>query len=852
MNLQFTLAARYLWGRKLRTFLTTLAVIFGVLVIFGMNILLPTIIQSFQANMLAASGQVDVTITHKTGGIFSSAVLDEVRGVAGVRVATGLLNRTLNLPANFFDHNANPLDDKVTTLTLVGLDVDSARQLHTYPLEQGRFLQADDQEAALITTNLADLLALELGDRLTLPTPQGKVDLTIVGLLAPRVTPGNEEVSLTLTEAQTLLNHPNQINVIEANFDAADEAKRAEIEQAIQVRLGENFHLGGLPSGEELLTNLRTGRAAINMFGVLALFMGGFIIFNTFRTVVAERRRDVGMLRAIGANRRTIIGAILAEGLLQGGVGTLIGMAAGYLLGASATIGMSPMMEQFMHLKIGAPVVSPGLIVGSVVLGIGTTLLAGLLPALSASRVAPLDALQPTLTETIAQRAAGVGSILGAVVIVLAVLALFSGNVGLIAVGGLLFLGGLALIAPALVRPIARLFGAFIAWIFARQGTGLIAQGNLARQPTRAAVTASATMIGLAILVALGGMTTSIYSGFLGVFKKSLGGDYLFIPPAIAVWGSNVGAKQTLADELRAVPGVGVVSTMRYAAAAVNDQPLSLLGIDPLAFPEVGGLRFLDGDEKSAYRKLAADRTLIVNGPFASIGGIKVGDEVQVTTPEGKIPYRVVAIAGDYFNSKTATGYLSQANLEADFHRTEDIFISLNLSPDADEAAVDARLKAIIADYPQFRMISGKAYYIENKRTFDAAFAGFDVAMMVIAFPSLIAILNTLAIGVIERTREIGMLRAVGATQKQVRRMVIAEALLLAATGTAFGLLGGVYLGYVFVKALTATGYPLDYAFPLAGLLVAIAAGLLFGVLAAIVPARQAAKMEIVKALRYE
>ena len=147
------------------------------------------------------------------------------------------------------------------------------------------------------------------------------------------------------------------------------------------------------------------------------------------------------------------------------------------------------------------------------------------LPALSASRVAPLDALQPTLTETIAQRAAGVGSILGAVVIVLAVLALFSGNVGLIAVGGLLFLGGLALIAPALVRPIARLFGAFIAWIFARQGTGLIAQGNLARQPTRAAVTASATMIGLAILVALGGMTTSIYSGFLGVFKKSLGGD---------------------------------------------------------------------------------------------------------------------------------------------------------------------------------------------------------------------------------------------------------------------------------------------------------------------------------------
>jgi putative ABC transport system permease protein len=157
-----------------------------------------------------------------------------------------------------------------------------------------------------------------------------------------------------------------------------------------------------------------------------------------------------------------------------------------------------------------------------------------------------------------------------------------------------------------------------------------------------------------------------------------------------------------------------------------------------------------------------------------------------------------------------------------------------------------------LKDYPQFKLISGKSYFDENKQVFNSIFVFYFVLLGILAAPSLIALLNTLAIGVIERTREIGMLRAIGATQKQVRRMVIAESLLLAMIGTAFGLLAGLYLGYVMVLGLSAGGYPVSYVFPYAGLLGAIATGLIFGVLAAILPARQAARLEIVHALRYE
>ncbi len=856
MNLQLTLAARYLWGRKLRTFLTTFAIVIGVMVIFGMGIYLPSFMDAFQRSLISASGQADVMITHKTGESFSSTILNRVKTVNGVAVIAGSVERVINVPPNFYGKNST-----VSAVALIGIDPAVAPTLRDYPISQGRFLKQGDGNVAVISERLADSLGIKLNDALRLPTTQGVVKLTVVGVMRGRPTIGNEPVYVTLTQAQRLLDMSGRINVIEANLTTKDKAESEIIVNAIKAQLGNSYTLGGLSSGSEFLSAMQMGQVVLNMFGVFALAMGGFIIFNTFRTIVAERRHDIGMLRAIGANRATIISLVLTEGLVQGVAGTAVGMGLGYILGVVITFGSGTIVKQFMNADL-VPIIEPSLVVISIVLGVGVTLFAGLLPALSASRVTPIEALRPSLSEVM-QRINRAGVITGTVMIAAAIVGLLTGIFPLVALGGFLFLVGLVLVAPALVKPIANVFGMLLALIFAREGTGELAQGNLTRQPSRAAITASATMIGLAIVVGAGGMMFSLTGTVMDLFSKTLGSDYLLVPPSIAIWKGDVGASETLKAKINAVPGVSVVSSLRYAQSSIQsaalksgtgDAAISVLGIDPVAYPKIAGMDFQSGNGQEAFAALAAnERNVIINGILATPLNLKVGDVIPLETPSGLQNYRIVAIGSDVLSYKINTAYISQTNMKLDFNKSEDIFYQVNLAPDADPALAEQWLNQIIEDYPQFRLVAGRVYTAEFATQYDSMFVGFYVLLGVLAFPSLIAILNTLAIGVIERTREIGMLRAIGATRSQVWKTIVAEALLLASLGTAFGILAGLYLSYVFVQGLNASGvFKMAYTFPLAGVLAATAAGLIFGVIAALIPARQAAGLEIVKALRYE
>lgn len=850
MSIQLTLATRYLLGRKLRTLLTTLAIIFGVLLIFGMNAVMPTMIAALQANVQGAEGNVDFTITSAAGGAFAPSAADPLRGLEGVRAVSASLQRTINLPADFVDGDSNR-PDRVTAVNLIGITPESARAVRAYPLVAGRYLNDSDSASALITQTLADAFSLKLGNTLTLPSAAGTVNLTIVGLLPGRMAPGNEDVIVPLAQAGQMTGEPGKVNLLEVNVEAfAGEARRAQIQASIEAALGENFKVGTLVAGDELFATMELGQIALSIFGALALFMGGFIIFNTFRTVVSERRRDIGMLRALGATRRVILGMILAEGLIQGLLGSALGLFLGYLMALGVIQLAQGPMSAFVNLQLGWPVISPGLILVSVLAGVGVTVVAGLIPALAASHVTPLEALRPSAAEISTKREAGWGFVTGVGVGILSITAIFSGQAALIIPGGFAFLLSLVLIAPAMVRPFAAVFGRLVALAFARSGVGGLAQSNLSRQPARVAVTASASMLGLAVIVAAGGLVSSMTGMLGGMIKDSLGSDYLLVPPSIGVWNTNIGATPALAESLRGVEGVAAVSTFRYGTSNASGQAISLIGLETGDFQQVSGLVFTEGNE-SAYAELSRGRTMIVNGSFLLATGAKVGDSVELLTPNGRVSYRIVAVALDLLNAKLTTAYLSQANLQADFGAAEDVFLQLNLLPGADREAVGARIKALAADYPQFKVISGADYYASLMGMMDAAFYGIYVLFSVLALPSLIAMLNTLTINVIERTREIGMLRAVGSTQRQVRSLIVAEALLLAAIGTAFGIFGGLYLGYVFVTAIGVM-FPMGYYFPASGILAAIAIGLLFGALAAIIPARQAAGLNVVEALRYE
>ncbi len=841
MRVQWTMALRYLYGRKLRTALTTLAVVFGVAVLFGMNALLPTMLQAFRQTVLATTGKVDLVFTSVTDGPFPAERMEAVWGVEGIAEVTGSLRRNVLLPPDLAGQAG------LNAVTLVGVEPEIAARLRHYPLREGRFLTADDGDAMVISKGLAEKLALSVGDPLRLPSATGVTDFEVVGILDVPSIPGVEEVFVPLLSAQRLLGMPGQINVIEAVVKPGVDRDKAE--GAVLAALGKMFKAEPPEIGEELIASLQMGEIAFALFGVMALAIGAFIILNTFRTVVVERRHDLGMLRAVGASRRVVVGLILAESLLQGLLGTAIGLAAGYGLAWVLLLTVRSVMQQYLRMEAAVPIITLPNLLTATVLGLGATLAGGLWPALSAGRVTPLEALRPVVPGAY-ERAAKKRGIAGAILVVLAAFALLTGNFNMAALGMLLFLAGLVLVAPVLVGPLSRLFGRLLALIFAREGR--LAEGNLARQPNRAAVTASALMVGLAMILAIAGMVTSIFDGFMSYIDHSLRADFLLMPASLVLGGGNVGAGPELVEEVRAVPGVTGATTLRLGTAAVDGATLQVIGVDPETYSRLSGLVFRYGDPEEAFAALGQERAMIVNGVFAAQRRVRVGDTLTLQTPAGEREYRVVGVGSDYLNAKLVTAYVSQTNLERDFYQTADLLVMVEAADDADMAAVQARLEEIVRKYPSFVLTEWRSFREEQERVFGQSISLLNVIGVMFALPSLLAMVNTLTINVMERTREIGVLRAVGSTRRQVRRMVVAESLLLGALGTAFGILAGLWLGYVLVAGMNVSGFVIPYYFPYTGILVAVAVGLLIGVGAAVLPARRAARLDIVAALRYE
>ncbi|MGC8827375.1 MAG: ABC transporter permease, partial [Anaerolineae bacterium] len=352
--------------------------------------------------------------------------------------------------------------------------------------------------------------------------------------------------------------------------------------------------------------------------------------------------------------------------------------------------------------------------------------------------------------------------------------------------------------------------------------------------------------------VATASLTTSVYLGLDQYIRASLGADFLVMPSAMVLSAGNLGAAPELAQSIKETPGVAEVSTLRLGKTVVDGAVLQLVAVDPETYPKLSGLIFSAGDPETAFQALGQGRAMIVNGVYALQAGVKVGQTLTLQTPEGPQDYKVVGIGVDFLNAKLATGYISHQNLERDFHLTSDVLIMANAQPGADRAAVREALKQRLVGYPNFALFDSEDYRASTLQASQASFALLFIIALALVAPSLLGMMNTLAINIIERTREIGLLRAIGSTRRQIRRMIRAESLLLSALGTAFGLIAGVWLGYVLNDALNAGGFPMPFSFPLAGILLAIAAGLLLGVAAASLPARQAVRMDIASALRYE
>jgi putative ABC transport system permease protein len=845
MNIQLLLAWRYLSGRRLRAALTTLAIVFGVMIMFGMQGIIPAVRASFDANLTTAAHGVDLIVTRTDGRLFPQALAETVAATPGVTLVMPVLERPLRLPAPLALPTA--AGRPISALVINGVDpATAAAAIPIAPLA-GRWFGPGEERVALVRSSLLEATGLALGDALRLPAAGGATELTIVGVLPERPVFGDEELYLPLATAQALFNLPGQINAMTGQFAAGQDAEA--LREAILAQLGPGYAAGAVEAGgAEWDAALAIGERAFMLFGGLALAMGGFIILNTFRTGIAERRRDIGMLRAIGASRRTVVSLVVLESLLLGAAGTALGILAGYGLVSGLVLAIGPTWARYFGAPLGAPAYSLAAWLLSAGLGLLVPLLSGLLPALAAGRLPPLEALRPA--EAVAERRHGRARRLGgAILLAGALLGLLSGEAGLALLGSLLSLGGLIVLGPLLVPPLARHGGRLLTLLLPREGA--IAQGNLLRNPGRAAVTASAMLISLAILVALAGLASTFTRGLLGYLEQSMRADYMLVPEALILGQGNVGAGPELAERLRATPGVGAVTTLRQTSGRLNGEEAQLVGLDPQTYPELAGLVFTAGEPDAAYRRLAEGGAIIVNGVLAAQAGLAPGDLATLETPDGPRRYEVVGVGIDYLNSRLATAYLSQAELAAALGPQNDALLMANRAPEADPA-LEAALLELTRDYPAFSLVSFAQWREEQLAGNQARTNILYALMAILAAPSLIALANTLGINVLERTRELGVLRAIGATRGQVQRMIVAESLLLALLGVLGGALAGVGLGYALVGAIKRSGLSFPYTFPAGGVLLAALVGLAFGVLAALLPARRAARLDVVAALRWE
>jgi putative ABC transport system permease protein len=851
---ELPLALSYLRGRPIRSIMTILSIVIGVMIMFGLNGMAPALKDIFVSNTQSvALSNVDLYVTRKDGSFFRQEYLQNVGSVQGVESTAPMIVQAVALPPERYK---TPDGNDVSTIHVFGIDTSITDETFNVVTAGGRRLLAgrslqtgETGHAVLISQQFAEGLGIVVGEMVDLPGAGGWTSFEVVGLLDdPGLLLGNQQVFMPLDAAQDLLNKPGRINIIMGRYAEGVDARA--IDSKIQSLFGRGYELSPLEGGADVWAALLEFMSVIfTMFGLFTLALAGLIMFNTFRTSVVERKRDIGMLRAVGAKRKVVTRVILYEGLIL----ALLGTALGILLGFAFAYGARALLSDVFASLMGQPLMQPRFdaltYLVSFIFGLGIPLVSVLLPARSASQVTPLEAMRP---QTVEQEAAVQRSrlIVGSISLVLGLAGLISGIFPLMALGVLIFLLALGLLGPLLIKPITSFFNRALRLVFGQEGS--LAAGNIGRQPRRAAITTTTLMISLSILIGLGGMLASVYGGALHYLDDSLRSDYIMMAGSLIITNDTVGAGPELAETVRRLPDVEELTTLRQIDVLdENGIGIRLIGIDPEPYARIAGLSFLEGG-RSAFENMATGRSVIVNGRYASQFGVGVGDSLRLEGDHGIVDVTVAAIGLDYLNIKLPTIYIDQVSLTREYGVRNDIFLLINSEPGADIEQLEQDLLAVAWRYPGFGILSRAQLRASQEQVARSGTIGMNIMLALLALPALLGLANALGINVIERTREIGMLRAVGARRRQVRRMIVAESVLLSLMGIAFGVLGGIFLSIVMTGVLDFAGLHIPYNFPTAGVITAIAVGLICGILAALIPARRASDLEIVAALAYE
>ena len=850
------LAIRGMGARKLRSFLTAVAVLLGVAMVAGTYVQTDRISSAMEDITQTARAGTDAVVTRPEP--FTSdfapdnglpeAVLAEVRAVPGVANAQGHVADVGSLVVN----GETAGSGYAPTMVM------SAAGEPFSPLEftDGRLPQRPGEVA--VDAKTAGDESLQVGQRVGLTTRTGLKQVTISGIAEygdAQSLGGATLVVGTLDDIQRWYARRGEFSeiVVAADEGIADTeiARRltAALPSSVRVETGRANAQEDADEINEAIGSFLT--PALLALSGAALLVGGFIIFNTFSITVAQRTREFGMLRALGATRRQVLGSVTVEALLIGVVASVLGILGG--LGFATLLG-SLFNAIGFTIPTTAPELAPRTIALSLVIGIGVTLVAAIVPARRATRVPPIAALnqavaadEPARRRRLAPFVAGAVSLLG---LVLLVQGLFGGGpanarLGGLAGGAVLIFVGIALVSRHLVRPLASAIGWPLEHAFHEPGR--LARDNAMRNPGRTATTSAALTVGLALVVFVAVFAAGLKGSISGLIDDVVKADLIVTEQNFQPLAA--GAGQAIAG----VDGVRGVSPQYMDQVEVNGEPVSSLvdqmdGVDPVSMPAVYEPQWRKGGTDALFGRLYGDNAL-VEQQFAKEHGIAVGETFRIQTTAGKSA--TLKAIGEYEDPMILQGLMVNA---ATFRRLSAVrdpmafFVGTDPGVAADE--IKPRIDAALSRYPTAETRTNSDYksVIEGQVNSIVYLLYALLAMSLVI--SLFGIANSLFLSIHERVREFGLLRAIGATQSQVRRVVRYESVITSIIGGALGIVVGVVFGALGIAALADLG--LTFTLPLAQLGVFAVLAVLVGMAGAMIPARRAARVDVLDAMRHD
>jgi putative ABC transport system permease protein len=839
-----------LLGHKFRFVATALAVTLGVAFTAGTLVLTDTIRTTFD-NLFANVYQgTDAVVRAKAAfegppgagtqrGRVDAALVDTVRGVEGVAAAEGDVGGY----ARLIGKDGQALGNPATGAPALGLSWTENNALNTFTLVSGAAPSRDDE--VVIDRKSARDGDINVGDTTTVLVtgPPQRVRIAGIARFGNADSPGGATiVAFKRAVAQRLIGEPGKYDSV--SVLAASGVSQTELARRLSAVL---------PPGTEALTGAAiTAETQSQMadafqffntfmliFAVIALLVGAFMIFNTFSITVAQRTRENGLLRALGASRRQVLGSVIIEALAVGVLASALGIAAGF----AVALGLKALLTAVgLDIPTTSLVFTPATAVISVVVGVGITVLAALSPARKAAKVAPIAAMQHGVVGS-----TGYGSkqrvFVGVAVLGLGLAALLTGlfrdvqqPVALVGAGALLVFFGVSILGRTVSLPLSRAIGAPLPRL--RGITGELARENAMRNPKRTAASASALMIGVGVVGLITIFVSSAKASMDAAVDRAFTGDIVVDSGG----GTFGGVDPGLARRVNGLPEVDSAAGLRQGVAQVAGSAVLLQSTDPRTAVELMKVDPISGSPAALGRD-----SIGVYKDVAEQKGLRLGDQVPVVFKDsGTRSLRLALIYGE--NRQAGNYLLGTQAYEANFTNRLDSKVLVKRAAGVSPAAALAAVKQVAQAYPGANVLDRAQFKAEQTKFLDQllrlVYALLGLAILI----ALLGIANTLALSIFERTRELGLLRAVGMTRSQLRSAIRWESVIIALQGTALGLLIGLFFGWALVTALSDEGISV-FRIPYASLAIVVVLAAVAGMAAAVPPSRRAAKLDVLRAV---